>query len=346
MELNEKTTHKDLKEYIKDNNLQDLYQAKFKKAYTRATKYELRSFIKDHLNVKQIENNMDSIFNNSIQNNSAQNNSIHGNTVEDIEEKEDQNIKLQELFTTNKEVKNSEENDDIEEIPIFKSEKLESRQLEGQIAGFSFDKEERYLQLNNSQYKVKAYITRFPDKTRNITSRPTFKKEFANLRDKLSKKEREELVAKGLNEDEINKQDEENQLLLSEVEHTLSNKNCSGMVKDTVLTTIGIIEGIVKSIRENKDNKFPSVLVNTVGQANISGLSAVLDSKKEFHDCVDELLIKYSDYDNLFMALSVEKRLCLIILFAAGVVHTANNNLDELEKSKKLNPKDPRLRDP
>ena len=328
MEITDKTSHKALKEYVKSNNLQDAYLAKYKKAYTKATKYELLTFIKEHLNIKEIENNMEAIFSD---NNGDQ---ILKGTTTTIEIKEE-HPDLNELCAPEK-----VESDEIEEIPIFK----ESRRIESQIAGFSFDKEEKYLRLNNAQYKVKAYIARFPEKTRNITSRPTFKKEFANLRDALSKKERDELAAKGLSEEDINKQSDEGQLLLEEVENTLSSKSCAGLAKDGVLTTIGVIENILRSIRENKDNKFPAILVSTLGQVNISGLSAVLDAKQEFHDCVDELLIKYSDYDSLFMALSAEKRLCLIILTAAFVTHTINTEQETLLKMKKIDPRDPKLK--
>ena len=192
--------------------------------------------------------------------------------------------------------------------------------------------------MNNAQYKAKAYISRFPDKLRAITSRSSFKQDFSKLRDPLTDKEKE-----GKTPEEVDQINANNRVLLDDIERELGAKNSNGLIKDGVFTTIAALEGIIRAIRENQDNKFPPILVSTVGQVNIDGLGVVLDSRPEFHDCLDELLIKYSDYNSFLMHLSVEKRLLLIILAAAFAVNRINQEEAEKLKNKKINLKDPKL---
>lgn len=312
-EINEKTTAKELKEYIKENGYQKIYLEKNNKAYTKAKKEELLNFVKEQEEIKQMESNVDTIFGNVIKDSS--------DNVEDLCKPDSSPIR-------------TEKDDEIEEIPIFQSNRAE-RELQSQIGGIS---EDRNIKLNNAQYKAKAYISRFPDKLRAITSKSTFKQEFSKLRDPLNEKESE-----GKSKEEVEQINETNRALLDDIERELGAKNSNGLIKDGVFTTIAALEGIIRAIRENKDNKFPPMLVNTVGQVNLDGLGVVLDSRPEFHDCLDELLIKYSDYNSFLMHLSVEKRLLLIILAASFAVNRINQEETEKLKNKKIDPKNPKL---
>lgn len=310
-EINKKTTYKELKDYIKDNGYQKIYLEKNNKAYTKAKKEELLNFVKEQEEIKQMESNVDTIFGNVIKDNS--------DNVEDLCKPETPHLQ-------------DEKDDEIEEIPIF-TNSTNPRELQSQIGNISEDKN---IKLNNAQYKAKAYISRFPDKLRAITSRSTFKQEFSKLRDPLSEKESE-----GKSKEEVEQINEANRALLDDIERELGAKNSNGLIKDGVFTTIAALEGIIRAIRENKDNKFPPMLVNTVGQVNLDGLGVVLDSRPEFHDCLDELLIKYSDYNSFLMHLSVEKRLLLIILAASFAVNRINQEETEKLKNKKIDPKKP-----
>lgn len=316
-QINEKSKFKELKEYIENNGYQKLYVEKKNKPIGRSKKSDLLEFIKEQEEIKQVENSVDTIFGDTIQT----------NPEELCEPRLDQESDIQ-------------KDDDIEEIPVFKREQSDNRDLQSKIGGFSVSDN---IRLNNTQFKVKAYISRFPDKLKSITSRSTFKQEFSKLKDPITADSKE---AEGKTKEEINQINESNQALLLDIKRELGQKNSSGLIKDTVFTTVSVIEKMFKIIRENKDNKFPPILVSTLGSVNLDGLSAVLDARPEFHDCLDELLIEYSTYDNFFSSLSAEKRLLLIILGSAVMVnHINQTELAEL-KNKKINPKDPKLRDP
>ena len=291
MEVNEKTSYKALKDYIKDNGFQKIYLKEKKKPYTKATKEELRSFVKEQESVKEMESNVDTLF---------------GNTLQSEPDPE-------QICIPEPECKNEPECE-IEEIPIFKND--------NKNPSFPIDSSQddlRGIKLNNAQLKVKRYITRFPDKLRTVTSRSTFKSDFAKLREPLTEKECE-----GKSKEEIDQINAANSYLLNEVEQTLNSANIGGLVKDQVFVTISFIEDIIRYIRENKDGKIPAYITETVGNVRIDGLSVVLDARPDFHDCLDELLIKYDNYGSLLSSISVEKRILLIILGAAVMTHKIN----------------------
>lgn len=312
-QIDNKTSFKALKEYIANNGYQKVYLEKCGKPHTKAKKSELLDFIQEQQEIKQVEDNVDSIF---------------GNTISECNSDNPEDICKPDLPNSD-----GIENE-IEEIPIFSQSRSE---LQSQIGNLD-PSNEKNIKLNNAQYKAKAYISRFPDKLRAITSRSTFKQDFSKLRDPLTDKESE-----GKTPEEIDQINAANRVLLDDIERELGAKNSNGLIKDGVFTTIAALEGIIRAIRENQDNKFPPMLVSTVGQVNIDGLGVVLDSRPEFHDCLDELLIKYSDYNSFLMHLSVEKRLLLIILAAAFAVNRINQEETEKLKNKKVNLKDPKL---
>ena len=312
-QIDNKTSFKALKEYIANNGYQKVYLEKCGKPHTKAKKSELLDFIQEQQEIKQVENNVDSIF---------------GNTISECNSDNPEDLCKPDLPNSD-----GIENE-IEEIPIFSQSRSE---LQSQIGNLD-PSNEKNIKLNNAQYKAKAYISRFPDKLRAITSRSSFKQDFSKLRDPLTDKEKE-----GKTPEEVDQINANNRVLLDDIERELGAKNSNGLIKDGVFTTIAALEGIIRAIRENQDNKFPPILVSTVGQVNIDGLGVVLDSRPEFHDCLDELLIKYSDYNSFLMHLSVEKRLLLIILAAAFAVNRINQEEAEKLKNKKINLKDPKL---
>ena len=313
-QIDSKTSFKALKEYIANNGYQKVYLEKCGKPHTKAKKSELLDFIQEQQEIKQVENNVDSIF---------------GNTISECNSENPEDICKPDLPNSD-----GIENE-IEEIPIFSQSRSE---LQSQIGNLD-PNNEKNIKLNNAQYKAKAYISRFPDKLRAITSRSSFKQDFSKLRDPLTDKEKE-----GKTPEEVDQINAANRVLLDDIERELGAKNSNGLIKDGVFTTIAALEGIIRAIRENQDNKFPPILVSTVGQVNIDGLGVVLDSRPEFHDCLDELLIKYSDYNSFLMHLSVEKRLLLIILAAAFAVNRINQEEAEKLKNKKVDLKDPKIR--
>lgn len=301
MEINDKTSYKALKEYIKENGFQKIYLKDKGKPYTKATKDELRDFVKEQQNLKEMENNVDTLF---------------GNTILSEPEPDPEQICIPQPQPNPV----GEDQCEIEEIPIFKNESK---------SGPSFPSDSspddlRGIKLNSAQLKVKRYITRFPEKLRSVTSRSTFKSDFAKLRDPLSEKECEDLYAKGMKKEEVEQINEANSYLLNEVEQTLNSANIGGLVKDQVFVTISFIEDIIRYIRDNKDGKIPAYITETLGNVRIDGLSVVLDARPDFHDCLDELLIKYDNYGSLLSSISVEKRILLIILGAAVMTHKIN----------------------
>ena len=319
-QVDNKTSFKALKEYIANNGYQKVYLEKCGKPHTKAKKSELLDFIQEQQEIKQMENNVDSIF---------------GNTIQSEENPED-------LCKPELSSERTEKDDEIEEIPIFSNSTRTERELQAQIGGLD-PSNEKNIKLNNAQYKAKAYISRFPDKLRSITSRSSFKQDFSKLRDPLTNKEKEELLSAGKKPEDIEQINAANRILLDDIERELGAKNSNGLIKDGVFTTIAALEGIIRAIRENKDNKFPPMFVSTIGQVNIDGLGVVLDSRPEFHDCLDELLIKYSDYNSFLAHLSVEKRLLLIILAAAFAVNSINQEEAAKLKNKKIDPRDPKI---
>lgn len=323
-QIDNKTSCKALKEYIANNGYQKVYLEKCGKPHTKAKKSELLDFIQEQQEIKQVEDNVDSIFGNTI-------------NSDGVENPED----LCKPDLPNSDKIDKVGDDEIEEIPIFNSNRVE-RELQSQIGNLD-PNNEKNIKLNNAQYKAKAYISRFPDKLRAITSRSSFKQDFSKLRDPLTDKEKEGLLSSGKSAEEVDQINANNRVLLDDIERELGAKNSNGLIKDGVFTTIAALEGIIRAIRENQDNKFPPILVSTVGQVNIDGLGVVLDSRPEFHDCLDELLIKYSDYNSFLMHLSVEKRLLLIILAASFAVNRINQEEAEKLKNKKVNLKDPKL---
>lgn len=306
MEITEKTSYKALKDYIKDNGFQKVYLKEKNKPYTKATKEELRNFVKEQENLKEMESNVDTIF---------------GNTLDTQPDPEQICIPQSQSETNSNSVETRDDNE-IEEIPIFKTE---TKNLAFPTESGQDDL--RGIKLNNIQLKVKRYITRFPDKLRTVTSRSTFKSDFAKLRDPLTEKECE-----GKSKEEIEQINAANSYLLNEVEQTLNSANIGGLVKDQVFVTISFIEDIVRFVRENKDGKIPAYITETIGNVRIDGLSVVLDARPDFHDCLDELLIKYDNYGSLLSSISVEKRILLIILGAAVMTHKIN-----VQQSRELN---------
>lgn len=302
MEINDKTSYKDLKSYIKNNGFQKVYLKEKSMPYTKSTKQDLLSFIKEKEKLKEMENNVDSIF---------------GNTIIDTEE----------VCS----IQPKEDSDEIEQIPIFKNE------LNNELNKIDTNNDDlRGIKLNKAQTKVKRYITRFPDKLHTITSRSTFKSDFAKLRDNLNEDECKELYSKGKTKQDIDQINEDNHYLLNEIEQTLNSANIGGLIKDQVFVTVSLIEDIIRFIRKNEDKKIPSYIVDTIGNLRIDGLSVVLDARPDFHDCLDELLIKYDDYGSLLSCISVEKRILLIILGAAVMTHKINVQQEkELNTSKK-----------
>ncbi len=321
-DFNSKTTKSVLNAYIRENGLQKAFQDKYKKSYDKGRKDQLLKFIREQQEMKKVEDQVDTIFGDTIQ--------AQAQSQPKEEEFKQQEVKQQEEIPINNKI-----DDEIDEIPIFTH-----RQVQSQIAGIDDN-----IKLNNLQFQARAYIARFPTKLKGITSRPTFKQEFSKLKDPLSKKECEELLSKGTKQEDIDEINRNNRILIDDIERELGSKTSNGMLKDGIFTTIYILENIIRNIRENKDNKYHPMLVSTIGTVNIDNLSAVLDSREDFHDCLDELLIKYSDYNSLFLSLSVEKRLLLIIMFAAISTNSINNEEAQKLKNKKMNPKDPRFKD-
>lgn len=300
MEINDKTKAKDLKKYIEDNDLQKAYQEKYKKRYDKSRKDELLKFIEEQRNMKEMEDKVEMLF---------------GTTTEET-------INENEILD---DIKNDikKEDDDIEEIPIFKREQMNKESSNKEPN----NKEPNDIKLNESQLKALRYINRFPDKLKSITSRPTFKQEFSKLRGPLSDSE-----SIGKTPEDIDKENNENIRLLSDIERTLSSANINGLVLDQIFVTVDAIETIIIAIRENKNGNIPSYIVNTVGQVRIEGLSEKLLSNQAFHDCIDELLIKYDTYESILGYLNVETRLLLIIVGTAYFVHKGNVKKEQLEK--------------
>jgi len=305
MDINDKTSYKALKEYIKENGFQKIYLEEKGKPYTKSTKDELKSFIKEKQNEKDVVDHLDTIIGNTIQPDSEIDNN-----------KSENEINIETLLNPNSEnvdTKNEDQDPEIEEIPVFKNH---SHQTKLPDSGESSQKDK--LDLNRNQRKVLKYITRFPEKLKVITSRPTFKQEFATLRDYNPDQNDEENIA--------------NEKLRHEIEQTLNGANVGALVLDKIFITVDAIETIIVAIRENKNGKIPQYIVDTVGQIRIEGLAKVLQDNPNFHDCIDELLIKYDSYEGLLKYLNVETRLMLIILGSAYLVHKGNVKKDQLIK--------------
>lgn len=318
-EINSKTSFKVLKEYIKDNGFEKIYLEKHNKPYTKSKKEDLLKFIKEQDEIKQMEDNVDTIFGKTVDENSE---FVNTNIIPDSNQNSDFNSGDKDPDLV-----------DIEEIPVF------SRSSKSGTNVLPID--DKLVKLNKYQIKVRKYINRFPEKLRSITSRSTFKQEFSKLKEPLSKEECDAILSNGGKQEDIDKQNEVGRFLLDDVEMVLNSKNSIGMVKEQVFVTISFIEDIIRYIRDNKDGKIPRYISDTIGNIRIDGLSAVLDARPEFHDCIDELLIKYDDYSSFLNCISVEKRLLLIILGAAVITHKINTeNLDNLkcEQKKPIKP--------
>lgn len=306
-QFDDKTPISKLRSYLKENNLEELFKEQHNKSPGKCTKKEILTFLKN----QNVANNIGNIISNAtkdIDNNvsyeepniSIENDVLEGNTIE-----------IHDLYTHNPN-REKEEDPEVEEIPVFKNEpKPKSVDAEK-------NSESEKLDLNCNQRKVLKYITRFPDKLKIITSRPTFKQEFATLKDYNPDQNEEENLA--------------NEKLRHEIEQTLNGANIGGLVLDQIFVTIDAIETIIVAIRENKNGKIPAYIVDTVGQVRIEGLADVLQNNRNFHDCIDELLIKYDSYEGILKYLNVETRLILIILGSAYLVHKGNVKKDALKQ--------------
>lgn len=315
-EFTEKTAISELRKHLKDNKLEDLFKERHGKAAGKSTKKEILSFLKE----QNLANDVDNIISDAILDSSF---SSHSKT--ESSDKNDENtligntVNLDELHQVRDIYfeKSTEEKDPdgIEEIPIFKQEQ---RAKQEEATQKNSDNIKEKYDLNTNQKKVLKYITRFPEKLKVITSRPTFKQEFATLRDYNPDQNEEENLA--------------NEKLRHEIEQTLNGANIGALVLDQIFVTVDAIETIIVAIRENKNGKIPQYIVDTVGQVRIEGLSEVLQKNPNFHDCIDELLIKYDSYDGLLKYLSVETRLMLIILGSAYLVHKGNVKKEALKQ--------------
>lgn len=314
-EFTEKTAISELRKHLKDNKLEDLFKERHGKAAGKSTKKEILSFLKEQNLANDVDNIIsDAILDSSFSSHSKtessdknDENTLIGNTVNLDELHDIQNIRF--------EKEEEKDPDGIEEIPIFKQEQ---RAKQEEATQKNSDNIKEKYDLNTNQKKVLKYITRFPEKLKVITSRPTFKQEFATLRDYNPDQNEEENLA--------------NEKLRHEIEQTLNGANIGALVLDQIFVTVDAIETIIVAIRENKNGKIPQYIVDTVGQVRIEGLSEVLQKNPNFHDCIDELLIKYDSYDGLLKYLSVETRLMLIILGSAYLVHKGNVKKEALKQ--------------
>ncbi len=299
-DFNDKTYISDLRKYVKDNNLEKLFKEQRGKPSARASKKELLSFIKE----QDIANNLSDIISDALKDNT-----LEGNTADDIKSQD----LIEELQSNDFKPNDLKEEDEIEEIPIFKSNDLKSDNSKQEKK-----EDSPKYELNNNQMKVLKYINRFPEKLKIITSRPTFKQEFAALKD--------------YNPEQTDEENLNNEKLLRELEYTLNGANIGAIITDHIFITVNAIETIIVAIRENKNGKIPSYIVDTIGQVRIEGLADMLQKNPHFHDCIDELLIKYDSYECIVKYLSVETRLLLIVLGSAFIVHKGNVKKEELKK--------------
>lgn len=212
----------------------------------------------------------------------------------------------------------NKEDDDIIETIAFQPQHNESN-----------DKVPEYMnpiKLNRTQHKIKLYIDNFPVKLKSITSRPGFAKEFAQIK--------EVYVDPQTNE-------EYECPLLVDVERALGCANVVGIIESKALMTIQWIEDFCDAVRRHKSvsegGKIPDMVKNTIGNLRLQGWHEALDKDQNFHDCVKELLIKYGgNIEELLGCLSVETRLCMILLFHAYTTHKGNTFADNNLKNRNV----------
>lgn len=311
IQFDDKTPIAKLRAHLKENNLEELFKEQHNKSPGKCTKKEILTFLKN----QNVANNIDNIICNALKDthpddsNETQNESQKVNN--DIDVLEGHTIEIHDLYTHNPN-RDKEEDPEIEEIPIFKNESKPKNSSTDKNA------ESDRLDLNCNQRKVLKYITRFPEKLKIITSRPTFKQEFATLKDYNPDQNEEENLA--------------NEKLRHEIEQTLNGANIGSLVLNQIFVTVNAVETIIVAIRENKNGKIPAYIVDTIGQVRIEGLAEVLQNNRDFHDCIDELLIKYDSYEGLLKYLNVETRLMLIILGSAYLVHKGNVKKEALKQ--------------
>lgn len=232
-----------------------------------------------------------------IFNNSDQSDEINGNTV-----------------------KNGNEDDDIIETISFKPHQTNE----------SNDKIPDYMhpvKLNRTQHKIKLYIDNFPVKLKSITSRPGFAKEFAQIKEiYIDPQTNEEYECP----------------LLVDVERALGCANVIGIIESKALLTIQWIEDFCDAVRRHKSvsegGKIPDMVKSTIGNLRLQGWHEALDKDPNFHDCVKEILIKYGgSIEEILGCLSVETRLCMILLFHAYMTHKGNSYAEDKLKNRNVN---------
>lgn len=312
--FDDKTPITKLRTYLKENNLEELFKEQHNKSPGKCTKKEILTFLKN----QNVANNIDNIICNALKdtqpnetNEPTQIDYIKTESIQNNEPDilEGHTIEIHDIYDT---TRKKEEDPEIEEIPVFKNE----TKMKNSNTDKNADSDR--LDLNCNQRKVLKYITRFPEKLKIITSRPTFKQEFATLKDYNPEQNEEENLA--------------NEKLRHEIEQTLNGANIGSLVLNQIFVTVNAVETIIVAIRENKNGKIPAYIVDTIGQVRIEGLAEVLQNNRDFHDCIDELLIKYDSYEGLLKYLNVETRLMLIILGSAYLVHKGNVKKEALKQ--------------
>jgi len=283
-------TQRDLRAYIMEHNLQKEFSDYHGKGYSKADKQSLIKFIEAH----KLELSLNKSNQPSEQVNDQPSDQPGAQPNAQVEE------------------------DEIKNIPMFNNVNNSQPVKE----------EEQNFKLNPTQYKIKQYVQEFPHKLKLITSRPTYNKEFAQVKEQyIDAQTGEEYKCP----------------LLLEIEKEIGRVNALSFIANKSVTVIEWIEDFCDAVRRHKSvsegGKIPDFVKNTIGNLRLNGWHKVLAEDPSFHDIIKELLIKYGgDIESILSYLSVETRLAMILLGSAYFVHKNNVRYEEEIKNKQSKP--------
>ena len=285
-------TQREMRNYIKENNLQKEFLEYAGITYGKANKEDLSKYIEVH----KLELSLPKFT--------------------EPEPQFDRTEKEEDVIKGNV----THEDDEIENIPIFTPSPGPNSQ---DSSATQFDRTEE-IRLNATQYTIKQYIQEFPTKVKMVTSRPTFNKEFAQVKEKYVDPQTGE---------------EYKCPLLVEIEKEVGRVNALAFISSKSTVVIQWIEDFCDAVRRHKSvsegGKIPDIVKSTIGNLRLNGWHTALASDPLYHDIIKEMLIKYGgDIEGVLSYLNVETRLAMILIGSAYIVHKNNVRYEEEIKNK------------
>lgn len=281
-------TQREMRNYIKENNLQKEFLEYAGITYGKANKEDLSRYIEVH----KLELSLPKFTEpESVKVETTEEDVIKGNVTH--------------------------EDDEIENIPIFTPSP-------GNQSNSQDSSEREEIRLNATQYTIKQYIQEFPTKVKMVTSRPTFNKEFAQVKEKYVDPQTGE---------------EYKCPLLVEIEKEVGRVNALAFISSKSTVVIQWIEDFCDAVRRHKSvsegGKIPDIVKSTIGNLRLNGWHTALASDPLYHDIIKEMLIKYGgDIEGVLSYLNVETRLAMVLIGSAYIVHKNNVRYEEEIKNK------------